>query len=176
MKNKLRQFAKEYRKTLDTKALGEKIYNKLLELSEYKAAKNVCCYYSFGEEVSTIKLFEDKRKNWFLPKIEGDNLLICPYDKNNLQYNKYKILEAQTLPTLSNLDMIIIPALAADKKGYRIGYGKGYYDRLLKQINYPILKVILTYSDLLLATIYPDTFDEKCDIIITDKEIYKINC
>ena len=72
--------------------------------------------------------------------------------------------------------MIIIPALAADKNGYRIGYGKGYYDRFLKTLKHNPVKVVLTYSDLLFDNIFPDEFDEKCNIIITDKEIYRINC
>ena len=78
------------------------------------------------------------------------------------------------LISLDIIDLVIIPAVAADKNGYRLGYGKGYYDRLLPLLHPRCIKIVLVYSKLLFDSVYPDEFDVKADIVITDKEILRI--
>ena len=177
MKNDLRKLAKEKRCNLNIEQISSKVKNILFSCSEYKNAKNILCYYSFGNEICTVDYFNDKSKNWYLPKIEGDNLLVCKYEPDNLKKNQYGILEPinEPIKNLSILDLIIIPALCADKKGYRLGYGKGFYDRFLKKLNSAPVKIVLTCEDLLFDDVCPESFDEKCDIIVTDKEKYKVN-
>ena len=177
MKNNLRKIAKEKRKQIFCSAFDLKIKQNLFDLEEYKKAKNIMCYYSFGSEVSTLEFFSDKTKNWYLPRIDCDDLLVCPYIENEFLENKYKILEPKTIPIvdLSIVDMVIIPALCADKNGYRVGYGKGYYDRFLKKLSKSCKKVILVYSDLLFDTVYPEFHDEKADYIVTELNILNLN-
>ncbi len=179
MKSQIRNFAKNYRKTVDVKNLSLKIQQNLYSLPEYDKAKNIFSYISFGDEVCTLDYFNNISKNWYIPKIDKNNLLVIPYDKDNLVLNKYNILEPGTNVKNINpnkLDMVIIPALAADRNGYRIGYGKGFYDRFLSALKSAPIKVTLVFSDLLFENIYPDKFDISSDIIITDKEILRINC
>ena len=176
-KAEIRKFAKEYRKTLNCEELSKKIHVNLFSTKEWKEAKNIFCYFSIKNEIDTQNLLSIKEKNWYIPKISGKKLLICPYDKYKLKPNKFGILESETTPVTADLiDTIIIPALAADKNGYRIGYGGGYYDRFLKDKKNNIIKIVLLYSDLLFDNIENDKFDQKCNLIVTDKEIYKINC
>lgn len=176
-KKEIRIFAKNIRETLDYEKLSSLIQNNLFSLVQWKKAKNIFCYYSVKKEIITNNLFSIKEKNWFLPRIEDKNLLACPIDEKELICNKYGIPEPNThnIDT-KELDLIIIPALAADKKGYRIGYGGGYYDRFISSLKHNPIKIVLAYSNLIFDTTYPDEFDQKCDIIVTDKEIYKINC
>lgn len=176
MKNQLRQKAKEIRKTLDVENFSKRVNQHLLNSDIYRNAKNILCYHSIGSEVCTHSLFEDKTKNWFLPRINGDYLEVCFYSKDLICKNNFKVLEPNTkvIDDLSIIDLIIIPCVCADMNGYRLGYGKGYYDRLLKQFDKNVKKVILTYSDLLFDSVYPDNFDEKADIVITDKDVYII--
>ncbi len=174
MKKELRKWAKEKRATLDVENLSSLIRERLFSSQIYKNAQNILSYYSFGSEVCTLNYFQDKSKNWFLPKIEGDELLICPYC-DDFSINKFNILEPTSLPiSYEGIDMVIIPALAADKNGYRIGYGKGYYDRLLKKLPKTVVKVVLVYKDLFLDDVHPDSYDEKCDYIVTEKNMLKI--
>ena len=176
MKNDIRKYAKACRMKLDIKALSRKIHANLFSLDEWKKVKNIFTYYSVDSEVNTTDLFIQD-KNWYIPRISGKELLVCPYKENMLELNKYNIPES-TLEEVSadTIDMIIIPALAADKNGYRIGYGGGYYDRFIPKLKNDALKVVFVYSDLLYNELPHDHFDQKCDIVITDKEIYKINC
>lgn len=174
MKKELRKIVKAKRDKIYSKEKSEKIRQNLFSSEIYKNSTNILCYYSIGSEVSTCKYFNDISKNWFLPRIDGENMLICPYSSDNLCKNKYNIPEPMSLPvSIQDIDLIIIPALCADKKGYRIGYGKGYYDRFLKHKSQNAIKVVLTYSDLFIDDVFHDEFDERCDYVITEKGIYK---
>ena len=174
MKIQLRKWAKEKRATLDVASLSSQIKQKLFSSQIYKNAKNIMCYYSFGSEISTLEYFNDSSKNWYLPKINDNDLLVCPYCSNFVE-NQYKINEPDSKPVNENvIDMIIIPALAVDKNGYRIGYGKGYYDRFIKKLPDNVCKVVLIPSELLIDNIYPDFLDEKCDYIVSEKNMLKI--
>ncbi len=176
MKSELRKKAKEIRKSLRIEVLSEKIKLNLFNSYFYKQSENILNYYSIGSEVYTLDYFSDTSKKWFIPKIQGENMSVCPYNKDKLRKNQYGICEASTkeITDLSIIDMIIIPALCCDRNGYRIGYGKGYYDRFLKGLTHNPYKVVLTYSDLLYDTVYPETFDVKCDYIVTENKIYTI--
>ncbi len=178
MKNELRKKFKIYRKTLNTKILSQKIKENLVNIPEYINAKNIMTYYSLADEVSTLDYFSDTTKTWFLPKIDGDNLLVLRYDKNKLMKNRYNIYEPieNTANNPQNLDLVIIPAIAVDWNGYRLGYGKGYYDRFLKNLNDSVIKVTLVFSDLFVKDVCPEKHDIKCSIVVTDKGVYRINC
>ncbi len=175
MKNELRKTAKEIRAKINCIESSIAVKNNLYKLQEFKNSKNILCYFSFGSEVQTTNYFSDETKNWYLPKIEGENIKVCPYC-DEFKLNKYGIKEPCNSPIADTkiIDMIIMPALCADKSGYRIGYGKGYYDRFLKTLKHKPVKVILEYEELIYNSVYPTEYDEKADYIVTDKKIYKI--
>ncbi len=176
MKNELRIKCTDIRKKLELKTISEKIIKRLFVLEEYKKAKNILCYYPLKYEIDTKICLSDNSKNWFLPKVNDLNLDICPYENLCLKTGSYNIKEPETkkINNLEILDLIIIPAIAADRSGFRIGYGKGYYDRFLTNIKYDVTKIILIPSCLLFDTIFPEKHDKKSNIIITDKEILRI--
>ena len=176
MKNQLRKSSLEKRKHLDTNLLSSLIINNLFSTDEYQNFKNVICYYPLKYEVNTLRCLNDKTKNIFLPRVNGESLDICTYSPDKISSGAYGIYEPQTekISSFNNIDIIIIPCVAADINGYRLGYGKGYYDRLLQSMPRKIIKVVLSFSDLLYETVYPDKYDEKADIVITDKEVWRI--
>ncbi len=178
MKNYLRKTALKKRKNLPHEIYDKRILNNLFSLDEYKKSKNIICYYPLKYEVNTLICISDTSKQWFLPRINGENLDICPYFKDKTTVGSYNIVEPLTdkIQNLNFTDMIIIPAVAADINGYRLGYGKGYYDRFLPCLKPSAVKVILIYSDLLFSSVYPENHDVKSDIIITDKEIIRVKC
>lgn len=99
-------------------------------------------------------------------KTSSSPLLVCPYDKN-LKKSKMGIYEPCTAPVEPNiLDLIFVPALLVDKKGYRLGYGGGFYDRFLKQ--YPNIKTIVPIEkELMIDKLPHENFDIKISQIIT---------
>ena len=166
-KNKLRKIAKGIRAGLDIENLSKTLVNKLVETQEYKSAKNIMIYYPLEEEINLLSLLEDKTKSFFLPKIDGKNLLCCPYkegDKTCLSC--FKTCEPLTEPCeKSIIDLVIIPALAVDKNNYRLGYGGGFYDRFLK--DYRGKKIICISSLLVFQTVFPECYDVDADLVIT---------
>ena len=173
MKEQLRKQALELRKTLPLDKISKEIINNLFSLNEYKKAENILCYYPLPFEVDVKSCLLDKTKKWYLPKVNGENLEICEYlGTKNIKEGCFKIFEPinEKLNKLCILDLIIVPCVCADKNGFRLGYGKGFYDRFLASLNHNPVKVLLVPSVLLYDSVSPDKTDVKCDIILTESE------
>ena len=95
-----------------------------------------------------------------------------PYQKEDLKLNHYHIPEPQTVEVFKGrIDMVLVPLLAFDQQGYRVGYGKGFYDRFLSEIN--TKKVGISLFDMLpedISDVHKD--DIKLHLCITPKQIY----
>lgn len=169
-KQELRKWAKETRSKLNMKALSMVLAEKLKQSEEYKNAHNIMIFYPMKDEVNLLSLTEDKTKTFYLPKINGENLLCCKYDKNTeLCESCFHTMEPEAeAENQSLLDIIIVPALAVDKNNYRLGYGKGFYDRFLGQFNPPIKTIVCIPKQLILETIFPNEYDIPIDLIISD--------
>lgn len=179
LKDELRIKAKEIRKKLDIGLISSKIYDKLINLNEYKHSKNIFCYYSFRDEVITQNFFEDETKKWYIPKIDNGNLLVCDFNNNCLVKNRFGVLEpsSENLKEIENkndIDLVIVPALMIDRSGYRLGYGKGYYDRFLSSLSSRPKLISLIPEALLIQSLPVEEHDYKCDIIITENDVFYI--
>ena len=103
-------------------------------------------------------------KKFYLPKIEGNNLLICPFSQE-LSISKFNTLEPCTDAVSSNiLDLAIVPALMADKCGNRLGYGGGFYDRFLKNAN--VATLVALPIELVIDQLPFEEHDVKIDFLI----------
>lgn len=165
----LRIKAKSIRKTLDIILISEKLVEQIKMADFYKKAKNVLIFYPTLYEINLLGLLRDeKEKQFFLPKVDGENLLICPYSSNEkLVKSNFNINEPCSNPVDAKiLDLIFLPALAVDNGKNRLGYGGGYYDRFLKK--YPeTLKVVPISKELCFEKIPTEEYDVKADIIIS---------
>ena len=171
-KNELRIIAKAIRKELDIDIISEKILSSFLASDLFKKSKNVAVYYPFGNELKIQKIFECTDKKFSLPKISENNTMEFYLYKNrdDLILNKYGIFEPNDAAEIcQNIDLIILPALMADKLGYRLGYGGGYYDRYLRNKN--IKKVILIPDELLTEELPIEKYDVKADAVITQTKV-----
>lgn len=169
-KEQLRKWAKEIRSKLDINSISKNIIKKLIKTTEYQQAKNIMIFYPLKDEINLLSLTKDKNKTFYLPKIDGNNLLCCKFDENTeLCESCFHTLEPAS-PNQANktlIDLIIIPALAADKNNYRLGYGKGFYDRFLTQFDSHTKTIVCIPKELIVETIFPNEFDIPVDIIIT---------
>lgn len=160
----LRTWAKEERKKY---SCDDILVKKLVQTSEYKLAKTVMLFYPLKDEVNLLSLLKDKTKKFYLPKIDGENLLCCPYEENNtLCESCFKTKEPLTNPDGVKPDIVIVPALAVDKNNYRLGYGGGFYDRFLSKIK--TFKIVCIPKEFIVDTVYPEEFDIPVDLVITD--------
>lgn len=179
-KQALRKQFGEKRLTLLPTVREEKsllITRKLLELQEFKDAKSVLFYVSTPEEVATHDAIEQSLalgKTVFAPKVDGLNLLLCPLNSlDELSPSEIGILEpreTQNLAHPQSIDLIVIPGLAFDLKGNRLGHGKGFYDRLLKETKG--FKVALAFDEQVTEELPTESHDVPVDLVLTDTHTY----
>ena len=167
MKSNLRNWAKSIRASLDMETVSSELVQELIRTSDYIQAKNIMIFYPKKGEVNLLSLLKDKTKNFYLPKIENENLLCCPYkEEDKLCLSCFNTEEPLTKACKKDvLDLIIVPALACDKDNYRLGYGGGFYDRFLKDTD--AVKITCLPKELIVSTVFPEEFDIKMDKIIT---------
>ena len=167
-KQQLRRWAKEERKKLDMETLSIDLVRNLKDTKEYQQAKNIMIFYPKENEVNLLSLLADKSKNFYLPKIDGNDLLCCPYkDGDELCVSCFKTQEPKSEPVQNSiLDLIVVPALAVDKEGYRLGYGGGFYDRYLNGVN--VKKLVCIPKEFVIETVFPEKHDIKIDKVITN--------
>lgn len=163
----LRKKILEERKALDIKAISELLLLKLVELDEYKKAQHVMLYYPLKHEINLLELLKDESKNFYIPKIDNKTLKCCPYslgDELSTSYFNTKEPISDFVDK-SCLDLVIIPALAVDVNNYRLGYGGGFYDRFLLNLN--AYKIVCIPQKFILDTVYPEIHDICIDKVIT---------
>lgn len=165
-KTELRKTAKELRKNLNIKDISHKICEKIRALEEFKNAQNVMIFYPLKDEIDLLELL-DEGKNFFLPRMTGLNLNVCPYKKGDkLEVKQFGVKEPKTHPVAPKLiDLIIVPALMVDSKNYRLGYGKGFYDRLITKTN--AKTVVGLPKELFIEELPTEAHDKAVDIVIT---------
>lgn len=188
-KNNLRNEFMKKRKNLSDRIVIEKskkIINNFLSSDFYKCNKKIFIYVSYKNEVKThdlIKKMIKDKKEVYVPKPnpktkEMEAVLIKRF--NDLTEGAYGILEPDNSEKKiepSFLDLIIVPGLVFSQKGFRIGYGGGFYDRFLARAITETLdpiKISLVYKDFLIDEIPKDQYDLPVDYIITERKI--IDC
>ena len=166
-KKKLRIKAKNIRSNLAMDKISKKLSELIKQNDLYKNAKNVMIFYPKEQEVDLRILLNDN-KNFYLPRVNGDNLEICPYNiGDKLKQSDLGIMEPISASININIiDLIILPALMADKDGYRLGYGGGYYDRLLKNINKNCKTITPLPTELIIDKLPHESHDINTDVII----------
>ncbi|MCI5774795.1 MAG: 5-formyltetrahydrofolate cyclo-ligase [Erysipelotrichaceae bacterium] len=139
-------------------------------------ARYIGIYASFNDEVDTSLIFQTFKDKCCFPKVEDTTMSFYKIDDlAQLQVGRYGILEP-VLPreaiASSLLDVIIIPCIAINKKGYRLGYGKGYYDRYLQ--GYSGIKIALVYHELVIDEDFQEAHDISVDIYVDETGITKL--
>ena len=162
-KTDLRLYAREARKALDIENISDKIVRKIQASKVYKSANHVMLFYPMHYEIDLRKLFDDDKK-FYLPKVSGENILACPYP-SELVKSAFDIMEPTSTPVNPGiLDLVIVPCLMADKKGYRLGYGGGYYDRFLTETDAYTITVVP--NQLYVTKLPREEYDIKIDKVI----------
>lgn len=144
----------------------------LYKYEEYKKAEVVFCYVSAHGEVGTHKLIEQllKEKTVVVPyctDLSGN--MICSKIKSpdDLKDGKFGIPEPKIPSPFpeERIDFVVVPGVAFDKAGFRLGYGKGYYDRFLRGIS--PFKLGVCQKEFYLDSLPHDEYDVKMDAVFT---------
>ncbi len=186
------QIRKDMAKTagaLNGKQLVEKnqgIEQRLFEFANFLEARIALLYVSGEHEVPTggiikrafeyqkivvLPVFDPNRRKMAVFKIDHPDKDLIPGPRGVAEPNPAR---CKVVP-LNRIDIAIIPGLAFDEKGARIGSGRGYYDRFIPELPITTRKVALAYEEQVVPQLPTDPHDKYVDIIITDKRIiYKI--
>lgn len=181
-KETARKISKFFRAVSPTAELLEKslkIQERLLSLKEYKKAKTICTYISKEKEVFThnlLNIFLNEGKEVVIPITDVKKGILklskISYDfAYHCRMGPFGIMEPEIIKEISpsELDLILVPGVAFDINGGRVGYGKGYYDKLLEKVNCP--KVGLCFDFQIFKRISLDEWDVRMDIVVSDKRI-----
>jgi 5-formyltetrahydrofolate cyclo-ligase len=183
-KEKIRNYLRNNRFKLsdfDQVLYSKEICNKLIK--EIKIGENVLVYCSKKPEVETntfIDYLLSKKINVIVPIIEKENVtlrLSFILTREALILSTFHVPEpiGNEIPASPEIvTTAIIPILGFDRRGGRIGYGSGYYDRFLSE-NPHIRKIGIAYSCQEISEIPMQDHDIRMDIIVTEKKVYKCN-
>ena len=167
-------------------ALSDRIAARLLGLHEIKNATIVSTYLHIGSEVRTSRIFN-------LLLSEGKKVIVPVTDKANrrLVFSEIKCPERELVrgtfgilepaaefrrPTpLEQADIILVPGVAWDLRGYRIGYGAGYYDRSISSLQKFLPKIGLSYEFQIVERIPNSEFDRRVDRLVTERRVVNTN-
>lgn len=148
------------------------VFERLEKSAAFLMADKILMYHSLPDELPTIEFLNKwgSRKRFFLPRVNGVNLEILPYDQSRLELGSFQIEEPQgdELTDPSELELVIVPAVAFDRRGNRLGRGKGFYDRFLQSTK--ATKIGVGYDFQLFEELPAEEHDVPMDIIITQSE------
>ena len=169
---------------VEKEKMDRKICNKFYESKYYRDAKNIFIYISYDSEINTKEIINKAlidNKKIYVPRTEFKTRLMDAVEiisLDNLIESEYGILEPSIEePHIepNELDLIVVPGVAFDRNGGRIGYGAGFYDRYFKKINKDnIKKMALAYDFQILEKIPMNEQDVPVSYIITEKEFIHI--
>lgn len=184
-KSELRREYTQIREAMDqsdVERLSEKIIDTVLKLPVFKKAKTVMVYLNFKNEVDSLRMIEESYKagkKVVIPHCVKETMEIIPSELNDIEteiakgkngYLQTKKECVKPVP-VEDIDLIIVPGIAFDKRCYRLGFGAGYYDRFLRKLNFEKPTIGLCYDFQIIHSIPTEPHDIPLDFIITEERI-----
>lgn len=177
-KTRLRAYMKSRRGDNENRDVKEELlienFFKALEKTGLNNAEKFFVYLSFSSEAPTDRLIEalqEQGKTVYCPRIQNGEMLATLYGED-FTVSALGIREPVGEAYRGVIDVAVIPLLAVDKLGNRLGYGKGYYDRYLR--GKEIKRVGYCFDFQITEKVPAEATDEKMDMLVTDKQIVYI--
>ena len=179
MKAQLKQSIIQKRNSLTKQEIIErsiKIKNNLFNFEQYKKSNNVMFFVSYNGEVFTHEMIKEalKAKTIVVPKVENNQIvpsLILDFE-NLVPSGKFGILEPIEAMKIAhkNIGLVLVPGIAFDLQGNRIGYGLGFYDKFLRQVPKSV-KIGLAFEFQIVDEIPHEGHDIPVDFVVTEERI-----
>lgn len=164
---------------------GAEIQDRLRRLPVFESARVIMVYAACDNEVQTEGLIVEalrKGKRVALPVTDKEKKEI--YARTISKYPEdlipgaYGILEPKpSCPDVpvKELDLVLLPGVAFDRKGFRLGFGGGYYDRFLSRLSENTITVGLAYRLQVVETVYPEPHDRRVQYIVTEAGVIEVH-
>lgn len=158
------------------------VIGKVFTLSEFQKAKIVACYVNKGSEVETkpiIRNILSSSKKVLVPTVTGERDLVFSELRSleELVPGTFGILEPQpdlTRPrSLETVDLAFIPGIVWDSQGYRVGWGKGYFDAVLEKLPNWATSIGLSYDQQIVERVPREEFDLPVELVVTETRVIR---
>ena len=157
-------------------AMSEQICSKVLRSVWWREAGTLLLYYPLVDEVDVRPLIADAYRNGkrvLLPVCVGDDLELHLYEgEDSLSPGAFGIMEPQgplfPVEDYPEIQVALIPGIAFDRAGHRLGRGRGYYDRFLAA--HPVQAVGICYADCRMTQLPHDNYDRKLMCCVTEQK------
>lgn len=169
----------------DRRLAAELVVNNFIQYSAFKKSKHIACYLAYQDEFETellIRSIWQENKICYLPILMEDKTLeFARYNEGDpLSANQFSILEPQSQAkkiSPEELDLVIVPLIAFDNRGIRLGTGGGYYDRTFsflygRAIKKPLLIGLGFSAQQCESNLPSDHWDIPLDAVLTEKGIF----
>lgn len=189
-KNNLRDEFRKLRNILlvkDKEKKSKRIAQRVFSLQEFKKARVIMFYFSFDGEVGTEEMIDtalNMGKRVVLPVVIDKQGKMEVFEvkkdyKEQLTKGAFEIMEIKKSLTKkfnkNNIEMVIVPGIVFDRKGQRIGFGYGYYDRFLKKLKKEVCRAGLAYELQVINEIpFKKKYDVNMNLIITEDRVIKV--
>lgn len=174
----------------DRQSIGEieqksqDIIDQVVHLHEYVRARGIACYVNKDSEVNTrilIRTALGQEKRVLIPVVKkGDIELFFSEIKdlgNDLALGTFGILEPKPESvhpvSLDAIDVIFVPGIVWDREGYRLGWGRGYFDRVIKNLPPHVRSAGLAFNMQLIGRVPRDQFDVPVDMVVTESRVIR---
>jgi 5-formyltetrahydrofolate cyclo-ligase len=181
-KPELRRKLLEERRMLtqqEWKEKSDRISAQLLDFPLFQEAQTILAYFSFRQEPDLSHLYDQKyQKTWGFPRCVEKNLVWHLWQLGDTLKTGIHGISEPNIQSLvvkpEEVDLILIPCVGCDAFGYRLGYGGGYYDRLLSSPQWKDLPTIgITFEFAYLPSLPIESWDQPLNYICTDTGIIK---
>ncbi len=148
-----------------------------MRLAAIKNAKTVLVYLPVNNEVNTYSIIDyllRAHKTVVVPRFTDSNYYFGKLNNlNKLELGPFNIPQPKVFKRIDSkmIDVAIIPGVAFDQKGYRLGYGKGVFDRLLSDCD--AIKIGLAFDFQIIGKVEGEAHDIKMDIVVCEKKVYR---
>lgn len=159
--------------------LSAAILERVIALPEVRDARTVMAFWSFGSEVDTGPLLarlDAAGKEICLPRIRDGEVLAVGYRPGDpVRPTPFGAMEPAAGPIVEpeTIDVVVTPGVAFDRRGGRVGYGGGYYDRLLARIRPDASSVAIAFELQVVDEVPMGNLDRRVEAIVTEHEVIR---
>jgi 5-formyltetrahydrofolate cyclo-ligase len=171
-KSQLRETYRGIREGLSTETVAEAsaaLCRRLGAMAILQEAERILAYLAFRNEPDLGLLFDLLPSvQWVVPRVDGERLMLHPYDPGNLVRHAYGMREPLALAPVvdpADLDVVLVPGVAFDRQGGRLGFGGGFYDRLLVRTS--AIRIGIAHDDCLADELPCAEHDQRMDWVVT---------
>ncbi|AGA68694.1 5-formyltetrahydrofolate cyclo-ligase [Desulfitobacterium dichloroeliminans LMG P-21439] len=164
---------------------SQKIQGLVTQTPEFLEANTIMLFLNFRDEIETTELTQqvlDLGKRLVLPRCAPKGMLILSQIRDlekDIEPGRWGIrepkLEGLTRVLPEEIDCIVVPGVAFDRQGNRLGYGGGYYDRLFERVRETTPKIALAFHCQIVESIPVEVYDKKIDALITERGIMRFD-